>query len=122
MSATRSIGNAAVADLTGKIRQVTLGNFRELLQSEKPVVLDFWAIWCAPCHAMTPILRGLAGKFEDRLIFAKVDVDNSRDLAQQFGVNSIPTLILFRNGKEWDRLNGIRGRTELKKLFEKLAS
>ena len=122
MSATRSIGNAAVADLTGKIRQVTLGNFRELLQSEKPVVLDFWANWCAPCHAMTPILRGLAGKFEDRLIFAKVDVDNSRDLAQQFGVNSIPTLILFRNGKEWDRLNGIRGRTELKKLFEKLAS
>jgi len=122
VSATRSIGNAAVADLTGKIRQVTLGNFRELLQSEKPVVLDFWANWCAPCHAMTPILRGLAGKFEDRLIFAKVDVDNSRDLAQQFGVNSIPTLILFRNGKEWDRLNGIRGRTELKKLFEKLAS
>jgi len=71
---------------------------------------------------MTPILRGLAGKFEDRLIFAKVDVDISRDLAEQFGVNSIPTLILFRKGKEWDRLNGVRGRTELKKLFEKLAS
>jgi len=122
VSATRSIGNAAVADLTGKIRQVTLGNFRELLQSEKPVVLDFWANWCAPCHAMTPILRGLAGKFEDRLIFAKVDVDNSRDLAQQFGVRSVPTLILFRKGKEWDRLNGVRGRTELKKLLEKLAS
>ena len=122
MSATRLTGNAAVADMTGKIRQVTLGNFRELLQSEKPVVVDFWANWCAPCHAMTPILRGLARKFEDRLIFAKIDVDNSRDLAQQFGVNSIPTLILFKNGKEWDRLNGLRDRNELKKLFEKLAS
>ena len=108
--------------MTGKIRQVTLGDFRELLQSEKPIVVDFWANWCAPCHAMIPILRGLARKFEDRLIFAKVDVENSRDLAQQFGVKSVPTLILFRKGKEWDRLNGVRGRTELKKLLEKLAS
>jgi len=71
---------------------------------------------------MTPILRDLAGKFEEKLIFAKVDIQNSRDLAQQFGVKSIPTLILFRNGKEWDRLNGVRSRSELSKLFEKLSS
>jgi thioredoxin len=106
----------------GRIRQATLGNIRELLQGEKPVVVDFWANWCAPCHTMTPILRSLSGKFEDRITFAKVDIQNSHDLAQQFGVKSIPTLILFRNGKEWDRLTGVRNRSELTKLFEKLAS
>jgi len=70
---------------------------------------------------MTSNLRSLSGKFEERITFAKVDVQNSRDLAQQFGVKSIPTLILFRNGKEWDRLTGVRNRSELTKLFEKLA-
>ena len=64
----------------------------------------------------------MSEKFEDKIIFAKVDVQNSRDLAEQFGVNSIPTLILFRNGKEWDRLNGISNRSKLNKIFEKLSS
>jgi thioredoxin 1 len=64
----------------------------------------------------------MAEKFEDRIVFAKVDVQNSRDLAEQFGVKTIPTLLLFRKGKEWDRLNGIRSRSELNKLFEKLSS
>lgn len=105
----------------GRIRPVTIGNIRELLRSEKPVVVDFWANWCAPCHVMTPIMRDMSRKFDDRIIFAKVDVQSDMDLAQQFGVNSIPTLILFRNGKEWDRLTGIRNRTELSKLFEKLS-
>lgn len=106
----------------GRIRQATLGNIRELLRGEKPVVVDFWANWCRPCHVMTPILRTMSEKFEDRITFAKVDVQHSGDLAQQFGVRSIPTLILFRNGKEWDRLSGIRNRSELNKLFEKLSS
>ena len=106
----------------GRIRQATLGNMQELLRSEKPLVVDFWANWCGPCHTMTPILGSLAGKFEDRIIFAKVDVQNNRDLAQQFGVKTLPTLILFRGGKEWDRLSGVRKRSELYKLFEKLSS
>ena len=86
------------------------------------MVVDFWANWCGPCHVMTPILRDMSERFEDQIIFAKVDVQRSGDLAQQFGVTSIPTLILFRNGKEWDRLSGIRDRSQLKKLFERLAS
>jgi thioredoxin len=105
-----------------RIHEATLGNIREILQAGKPVVVDFWANWCAPCHVMTPILRDMAERFEDRIIFAKVDVQSSRDLAQQFSVKSIPTLILFRNGKEWDRLNGVHSRSELNKLFERLSS
>ena len=106
----------------GRIHQATLGNMRELLKSERPVVVDFWATWCAPCHVMTPILRDMAKRFEDRIVFAKVDIQNSRDLAQQFGVKNVPTLILFKNGREWDRLNGVRSRSELNKLLEKLSS
>jgi thioredoxin 1 len=106
----------------GRIRQTTLGNIRELLKAEKPVVVEFWANWCAPCHAMTPILRLMAKRFEDRIEFAKVDAQSNRDLAQQFGVKTIPTLILFRDGKEWDRLSGVRSRSELNKLLEKLSS
>ena len=103
----------------GRIHQATLGNMRELLKSEKPLAVDFWATWC---HVMTPILRDMAKRFEDRIVFAKVDIQNSRDLAQQFGVKSIPTLILFKNGKEWDRLTGVRSRSELNKLLDKLSS
>jgi thioredoxin-like negative regulator of GroEL len=71
---------------------------------------------------MNPILRRLAERFGDRIIFAKVDVQSSNDLARQFSVSSLPTLILFRNGKEWDRLTGVRSRSELNKLLEKLSS
>ena len=105
------------ADESGK----SLGNIRELLRSEKLVVEDFWANWCAPCHVMIPIMTDMSRKFDGRIIFAKVDVQSNMDLAEQFGVNSIPTLILFRNGKEWDRSSGIRNSTELSKLFEKLS-
>lgn len=104
----------------GRILQGTIGNLSELLRSGNPTVVDFWASWCSPCHVMTPILRGLAKEFDGRVVFVKVDVENNRDLAAQFKVRSIPTLVLFRNGKEWDRLTGVRGRSELRKLIEKM--
>jgi len=71
---------------------------------------------------MGPLLRDMADRFKDRIVFAKVDIQSDKDLVQQFGVKSVPTLILFRNGKEWDRLTGTRSRSELTKLFEKLSS
>lgn len=71
---------------------------------------------------MAPVLRTLAKEFDDRVVFAKVDIQNNRDLATQFNIKSIPTLVLFRNGKEWDRLSGVRGRSELRKLIERMPS
>ncbi len=70
---------------------------------------------------MAPVLRTLSKEFDGQVIFAKVDVQNNKDLAAQFNVKSIPTLVLFRNGKEWDRLTGVNGRSELRKLMKKLA-
>ena len=106
----------------GRIVQATLGNLPELLRSGKPVVVDFWAGWCRPCHVMAPILRALAKEFENQIIFAKVDVENNRDLATQFNIRSIPTLVLIRNGKEWDRLTGVKSRSDLRRVMGKMAS
>lgn len=103
------------------IHQATLGNLPTLLRGGKPVVVDFWASWCTPCHVMAPILKDMAKEFDGRVIFAKVDVENNRDLATQFKIKSIPTLVFFKKGKEWDRLSGVKGRPELRRLLEKLS-
>ena len=108
--------------MTGRIRQATIGNLQDLLRNGRPVVVDFWANWCAPCHAMTPIMRRLSKEFDEKVIFAKVDIDNNRDLAAQFNVRSVPTLVFFRNGKEWDRLTGTKSHKELRKAIESLTS
>jgi len=108
--------------MVGKIHEATLGNLPELLRGENPVVVDFWASWCAQCHAMAPILRDLAEEFEGRVMFAKVNVQTNRDLSAQFKIKSIPTLVFFKRGKEWDRLSGVRSHTELRKLLEKVSS
>jgi thioredoxin 1 len=71
---------------------------------------------------MDPVLRRLAKEFEGRVSFAKVDVTNNRDLAEQFGIISIPTIVFFKNGKEWDRVSGVKSREQLRKILEKLSS
>lgn len=79
----------------------------EVLRSEKPIVVDFWATWCGPCKMMAPILEELADSREDVLV-GKVNVDDCPDLASRYGIFSIPTLILFKNGEEADRAVGYR--------------
>jgi thioredoxin len=105
----------------GKILQATLGNLPELLRSGKPVVVDFWAGWCAPCRVMAPIMKSLAKEFDQQIAFAKVDVPNNRDLAEQFKIRNLPTVILFKNGKEWDRFSGLKGRSDIRNLLRKIS-
>jgi len=105
-----------------RIIQATIGNLPGILRSEQPAAIDFWANWCKPCHVMAPILRDLAGEFEGRVIFAKVDVQNNQDLSDQFNIWKIPTLVFFKKGKEWDRVSGVKTRRELRKILTKLSS
>ena len=93
---------------------ITKDNFEaEVLKSDKPVLVDFWAVWCGPCQMMAPILHELETEMPDVQI-GKVNVDEQMDLARQFRVVSIPTLIIFKNGQEVQRMVGVTSKEELK--------
>lgn len=86
---------------------VTSSNFeQEVTQSSVPVMLDFWAVWCGPCKMIAPHVDALAGEYEGRVKVGKVNVDEEPDIAQKYGIMSIPTLLFFKNGKLEDSILG----------------
>ena len=96
------------------IIDLTKENFQaEITKSDKPVLVDFWAVWCGPCQMMAPILHELETEMPE-LHIGKVNVDEQMDLARQFRVVSIPTLIIFKNGQEVQRMVGVTSKEELK--------
>lgn len=103
------------------IVQITSENYQKEVREEKmPVVLDFFADWCGPCQAIAPILSRLAGEYEGRIKVGKVNVDQSPNLASEFNVMSIPTLVFLKKGKKVNESVGAVEREELKKLFEEV--
>lgn len=78
----------------------------EVLKSDVPVLVDFWAPWCGPCHIVSPVLDKLAGEYAGRVKFAKVNVDGNQELARRYNVMSIPMLVLFKGGSQVDSLLG----------------
>lgn len=98
------------------VKTITAENFEEeVLKSEKPVMVDFWAAWCGPCRRQGPIVDALA---EEGYAAGKINVDEQPALAQQFQVMSIPTLIVFKGGKEVSRMVGLTPKETLKKLLD----
>lgn len=90
---------------------------KEVLKSEKPVLVDFYADWCGPCNAMAPVIEELATELDGKAKIGKINVDDNPDIAVEYNVMSIPTLIIFKNGKEEKRLVGLRDKEELLSLF-----
>lgn len=84
---------------------VNTQEFNELM-NEKAVLVDFFATWCGPCKMLSPVLEGVAEKMKDKVTIVKVDVDRSPDLAAKFGVMSVPTMIVFKNGRQVDAFSG----------------
>ena len=102
---------------------LTQANFpAEVLQASTPVLVDFWAEWCGPCKMVAPILDELAEEYNGRVKIAKVNIDEQQELATQYGIRAIPTLLLFSQGQVTEQIVGMRGKRELKASFDRLAA
>ncbi len=95
-------------------------NFEDVLKGKEPVLVDFWAEWCAPCRAVSPVVEELAGEYAGRAKVVKVNVDEHQELAQRFGIMSIPTLLFFKDGREADKIVGAVPKAAIEKKLQNL--
>jgi len=99
--------------------EVNDSNFDQMvLKSKTPVLVDFWAAWCGPCRMVSPLVEELAGEYEGRVTMAKLNVDENPQIASQYGIMSIPTLLIFKNGAPVSNIVGFRPKAELQRSLD----
>ena len=110
-----------MADSNGSngIRYLTDADFESVINGGQPVFIDFWAAWCGPCRIIAPIVEELAPSYQGKAVITKMNVDDNPLVAQRFGVTSIPTLMMFKDGKIVDRAVGVMPKNELQKFIDK---
>ena len=102
------------------VSEVNDGSFeKDVLQSDKPVLVDFWAAWCAPCRMLEPTVNSVAEKYAANARVVKVNVDDNPSISQRYGIKGIPTLILFKGGKEEERVVGATSKEAISRMIEK---
>jgi thioredoxin 1 len=101
------------------VKQLTDGDFESTVNGGKPVFIDFWAPWCGPCRIVGPIVEELAPTYEGKAVIAKMNVDDNPVVAQRFGVTSIPTMMMFKDGKLVDRMVGAAPKNALQSFIDR---
>jgi thioredoxin 1 len=102
------------------LNTIEMSNFDTIIQSEKPVLIDFFATWCGPCKMLGPILKEVKDSLGDRVSIIKIDVDKNQQISSQYQVRGVPTMILFQNGKQLWRQSGVLTKEEIiKTILEK---
>lgn len=109
--------------MAGNVLEITDGNFEsEVTKSSVPVLLDFWAAWCAPCRMLTPTVEAIAKDYDGKAKVGKLNVDENNEISAKYGIKGIPTLILFKNGVEQERVVGATTKDNIARMLDKYMS
>ena len=100
--------------------KITNEHFESLKNGELPLVVDFWATWCGPCKAIAPLVEELAKEYDGKIVVGKCDVEENDDIAMEFGIRNIPTILFIKDGKVVDKFVGATTKAKLQEKFEKL--
>lgn len=100
--------------------QITSENFESLKNGQLPLVVDFWATWCGPCRMVGPIIAELAQEYDGRIVIGKCDVEENEELAMEFGIRNIPTILFFKGGEVVDKVVGAQSKAKLDEKFQSL--
>ena len=109
--------------MSENVREVSDKSFEsDVLKSDRPVLVDFWAQWCAPCRMLAPTVEAVAEKYAESATVVKLNVDDNPEVSQRYGIKGIPTLILFKNGKEEERVVGATSKEAIARMIDKHVS